>query len=254
MRAAAILAFAATTLLGQTFEVTSVKVNTESRRDRHTEFGCAPNGRFVSLGQYLSSAILFAYNLKPFQVPEWPKLASDPDAIFDIEAKAAGPVSEDQCRLMVRALFADRFKMDARLEKRELPVYALVVAKNGPKMQKVTASDTQSGVKITINGSFQNPQNLVPADGKPVLGMSMARLAQLLGGMPFMEHPVVDRTGLEGLYKVTLDFNVKFPNAPPSDTPDMFNAVEPQLGLKLEERKEPIDVLVINHLERPDSN
>src|ERR1700730_4580471 len=92
------------------FDVTSVKFNKLAPRERHYEFGCSPGGRFASTGLGLRSALFWAFDMKLFQVMGVPSWVDLPDAVFDIEAKASGPVSEDQCRLMVQTLLADRFK------------------------------------------------------------------------------------------------------------------------------------------------
>src|ERR1700733_10419914 len=123
---------AAIASLGQTpaapkFEVTSVRpYKPVAGQPRHLDFGCS-NGRFVSLAQNLRTAFFWAYNARPFQVSGLPKWIDANDAVFDIEAKAAGPVSEDQCKLMFQTLLADRFKLTLHREVKELAAYALVV-------------------------------------------------------------------------------------------------------------------------------
>src|ERR1700689_5311450 len=136
---AIILVLAMPAVRGQSpaFEVTSVKFNRLPPRERHLELSCSPGGRFVSAGLGLRNAFFWAFDMRPFQVTGLPGWIDAADAIFDIEAKAAGPVSEDQCKLMVRTLLVDRFKLTVRRLTQELPAYALVVAKNGPKMHPV---------------------------------------------------------------------------------------------------------------------
>jgi hypothetical protein len=143
------------------FEVTSVKFNRLSPNERHIEFDCS-GGRFIYTGQGLRSAFFWAFNMKPFQVTGLPGWIDSADAIFDIEAKAAGPVSEDQCKLMVQTLLADRFKLTVRRSMQDLPAFALVVAKNGPKMRQVNPDDKPKpggGVRI-----YGNP--VVPPPGQ----------------------------------------------------------------------------------------
>lgn len=88
------------------FEVTSVKFNKLPPRERNIEFGCSPGGRFVSTGLSFRRVFFWAFDMKPFQVAGLPGWIDSADAIFDIEAKAAAPVTEDQCRLMVQKLLA----------------------------------------------------------------------------------------------------------------------------------------------------
>src|SRR5580698_5934677 len=98
---------AAIASLGQTptapkFEVTSVRpYKPVAGQPRHVDFGCS-NGRFVSLAQNLRPTLLWAYNAGPYQVSGLPKWIDANDGVFDIEAKAPGPVSEDQCKLMLQ--------------------------------------------------------------------------------------------------------------------------------------------------------
>ncbi len=259
LRLAIIGAFLVSGLFAQTpapgapsFAVTSVKVNTMDPRQRRSEGPSCSNGRFVALGAGLRGTIMWAFNITQiYQVagmPQWVE-ARGPNAraTFDIEAKAEGPLSEDQCKLMVQKLLADRFKMAARLEMRELQVYDLVVGKNGPKIKKAADSDKGPGVHVTINGSPAGIGNAQPQ------GISMQELARFFTG-PFLEHPVLDKTGLEGLYRISLDFAWLPRGAPPGDSADLFTAVQQQLGLKLEDHKEPLETVVIDHLERPDAN
>ena len=133
------------------FDVTSVKPNRLEPRQTRLEFGCSANGRFVSFGQGLRLALLWAYDIKPYQFAGLPAWVDSADARFDIEAKTEKPVSQDQCRVMVQALLADRFKLATHREAKALPVYALVVAKNGPKFKKATPGGPDA--KITVNGS-----------------------------------------------------------------------------------------------------
>jgi uncharacterized protein (TIGR03435 family) len=231
------------------FEVTSVKFNKLPPRERHVEFGCSPGGRFASTGLGLRSALFWAFDMKLFQVTGVPGWIDSPDAIFDVEAKAAGPVSEDQCRLMVQTLLADRFKLTVRRLRQEVPAYALVVAKNGPKMRQVNLDDKPKpggGVRM-----FGRPVQMAPGQ-EPLRGWSMTQLADNLTGQPSLDtRPVLDRTGLKGIYEIDLDYAFR---AGANDKPEIFDAVQEQLGLKLEAVKAPFDTLVVERLEKPDAN
>jgi uncharacterized protein (TIGR03435 family) len=228
------------------FEVASVKVNTLPPRERRTEFGCSPGGRFVSMGQGVQSALLWAFNMKPFQVTGLPPR----DAIFDIEARAAGPISEDQCRLMVQTLLDDRFKLVVHRFTGELPVYALTVAKNGPKMHEVKPDDEpKPGGRVRIMGS---PVQGLPGQ-EPFKGWSMTQLVDFLTGQPALDGgPVVDKTGLTGIYEIDLDYAFRAGFA--GGKPEIYDAVQEQLGLKLDSIKAPFDLLVVDRLEKPDAN
>jgi uncharacterized protein (TIGR03435 family) len=233
------------------FEVTSVKFNKLPPRERHLELGCSPGGRFVSTGLGLRNAFFWAFSMRPFQVTGLPAWIDSADAFFDIEAKAAGPVSEDQCRLMVQTLLADRFKLIVRRSMQDLPAFALAIAKNGPKMHEVNPDDKpKPGGGVRMMG---NPVQMPPGRD-PLRGWSMAQLADMLTGQPAVDRrAVVDRTGLKGIYEINLDYSF-LPGAVDRDKPDIFDAVQEQLGLKLESVKVPFDTLVVERLEKPDAN
>jgi uncharacterized protein (TIGR03435 family) len=223
------------------FEVVSVKPFTLTVAS--AVLPSCPGGRFVARFG-LASIIDWAYRIQPFQLDgleKWPAARG----AFAIEAFAAMPVSESQCRAMVQSLLADRFKLAVHRETHTLSVYALLIAKNGAKMKPATDAD-QDGVHINNAKTFGSPK-----------GWSMEELADFLA-RSFYLTPVVDRTGLEGLHKLTLNFAPGLYNvpgvAPQGDGPDIFSAVEAQLGLKLEQRKEPIEMIVIDHIEPPDAN
>ena len=234
-------AFAQVPAASPAFDVTSVKLNTLPPRERTGEFGCS-HGTFVARVQTVSRSIRWAYHtdwIPLLRAPTWANV--DP---YDIEAKASGSVSEDQCRVMVRTLLADRFKLRAHLELVETPVYALVVAKGGPKIQKVTESDPPNGVRFVMDGS------VMPMFDPSLKGWSMEQLALALS-VAGLERPIVDRTGLEGVYKFSLEFYERESDA---GGVDVTTAVQGQLGLKLEPRKEQIPTVVVDHVERPTAN
>jgi uncharacterized protein (TIGR03435 family) len=250
---ATVLILAARAVHAQTppaFEVTSVKVNKQPPRERHLEFGCSPNGRFVSLGEDLRVPFFWAFNVKPFQVSGLPGWIDAPDAIFDIETRAAGDISEDQCRLMVRTLLADRFKLAVSRSTKEILAYVLTAAKNGPKMRRVNPNDEpKPGGGVRIMG---NPVGVPPGQA-PFQGWSMEQLANFLTGQPSLDgRPVVDRTGLTGIYEINLDYAFRAGFA--GEKPEIFTAVQEQLGLKLDSVKATFDVLVVDRLEKPDAN
>jgi uncharacterized protein (TIGR03435 family) len=226
---------------GPAFEVTSVKTNRVPQGERHVEFGCSAAGRFVSLGIRLRSTLLWAYKIEYYQFPDPPSWIESPNALFDIEGRAASPVSEDECRQMVQTLLADRLKLAMHWETRPIRVYALLPGRGALKMTKVTPEVKDPGAGIVINAS--------PVAGLAT-GFSMTDLAPLVGRWTSSDAPVVDRTGLQGFYKISVEVAV---NATPGETTDIATVVQ-QLGLRVEDRKEPFQVLVIDHIETPDEN
>jgi uncharacterized protein (TIGR03435 family) len=145
---------------------------------------------------------------------------------------------------MVQTLLGDRFKIRVHWEQRETPIYALVVAKGGPKMKKTTESDLPNSVKFLFDGQ---PMQMLDAKLK---GWSMNQLATVLAiGRP--DRVIVNRTGLEGAYSFTVA--IRHNGSTDDQWPDVPGAVQ-QLGLRLEARKEMVQRLVVDHLERPDAN
>jgi uncharacterized protein (TIGR03435 family) len=206
------------------------------------------HGRFIAQTGWVRAVIGFAYNvLPPVKVhggPTW----IDTD-LYDFEAKAedsnAGP---DQIRAMMQTLLFDRFKLVVHRETREEQVYTLVVGKNGSKMQ-----EAKEGRRDHID--FPGPGQIVCTECE-LGGALTGQLSNIL------ENPVLDNTGLKGFYNFRLEFadprwRSKDGNPLPSELasrPDIFTAVQEQLGLKLEARKGPVEILVVDHIERPSEN
>jgi bla regulator protein blaR1 len=182
---------------------------------------------------------------------------------FDIEAKVAEPdlpalgkLTLEERRRMLQPLLEDRFKLKFHYETKVLPVYLLVIAKDGSKMKEfVPPGDPQTnGLRLTGRGHIE-------AHGIPMDPLSH-QLSQQVG------RTVLDRTGLTGKYDFTLDWEPDDPapmpgnaqggqpGAPPPDSgkPSLFTAVQEQLGLKLESQKVPVSVVVIDHIEAPSPN
>jgi uncharacterized protein (TIGR03435 family) len=177
---------------------------------------------------------------------------------FDIEAKVDdADVAEfqklnfDKRQLMVQALLADRFKLRAHHETRELPVYELVIARNGPKLQ-VSDANPVPGDITTVRGRITG-QNVVMYRLETALTRTLGRT-------------VVDKTGLRGPYDFSLhwapdDADTASSQSPsgPVQGPDasgvsIFTAIQEQLGLKLVPAKGPVEVLVVDHVENPSAN
>ena len=235
----AVVAFAGTGFAQPAFDVASIKLNALPLEQLHSQPIRCSNGRFLSTGMYLGVAIEWAYNIQYYQFAAADKFASELNSIYDIEAKSAPPITEDQCRVMVQKLFADRFKMAVHHERRTVQMYALVLGEGAPKLKLVRDSDPDSpGLDITVDG------DRVPLRAK---GWTMPDLARYLG-RPFQPLPVIDRTGLQGRYRLSLSLSSRDPGG------DVATAVQRDLNLKLEPRKEPMDVVVIDHLEKPDPN
>jgi uncharacterized protein (TIGR03435 family) len=203
----------------------------------------------ISMGMSLKALIMMAYsNLTDSQISGLPGWTVN--AQFDVEAKmdadtaaslARLPQGEqlNQRRLMLQALLADRFGLKVHRETKELPVYRLVIAKGGLKMQKTLANETPgvSGARGQVTAR----------------GISIEVLSMILSG--WAERTVVDKTGLTGSYDMNLRWTPDDAAGPSLDSgPTFFTAVQEQLGLKLEPSKEPMDTIVVDHVEGPSEN
>ncbi|HWB32734.1 MAG TPA: TIGR03435 family protein [Acidobacteriaceae bacterium] len=205
----------------------------------------ARGDRFTVLNQSVASMMLFAYAIHPKQIidaPDW--MLHDR---WDIEAKIDTPAEPSlrQMQEMMQRLLADRFQLHFTREKRELPVYAIRVAKGGPKLTPAAHPDHEADQ--TANGHGTDLTQIYTS----------ATIADFILGMQFFvpDRPMVDQTGLTGRYDIRLRYTpdesrTTDPNAPPG----LFTAIQQQLGLKLEPVKVPIDVFKIDHVERPGEN
>ncbi|MBZ5601510.1 MAG: TIGR03435 family protein [Acidobacteriia bacterium] len=212
------------------FEVASIKPGDASRRHG---FPMLAGARVVATNVTAKTLIEIAYDVRKPQVSGGPNWLDSEG--FDIEAKSARSLSGPQMRLMLQSLLADRFKLTLHRETREQPVYDLVVAKGGPKLK---AADPKEAGALRV-GKGQ------------VTGMKapMSWLAQFLSGEA-LDRLVIDQTGLGGEYDFTLQWT---PDAS-ADSPSIFTAVQEQLGLQLRAEKGPVEVLVVDRLEKPSAN
>ncbi len=246
-----------------------------------------PGGRFTATNISLKALIHFAYEVQDFQIsggPAW--LDSDK---YDIEAKAESSsegdmrnmsdeqrkLEFDKRKLMMQALLAERFHLILHKESKEAPIYALVVAKNGPKLKVATAEELAPPPPLDPKDMPDKPDSKGPFRGQ---GIRMGRgevnaqavklgfLADVLSNQPELGRTVVDKTGLAGTYDFTLRWTPEeqqgavfkgpgdAPAPPDANGPSLFTALEEQLGLKLESQKGPVDLLVIDHAEKASEN
>jgi len=261
------------------FDVASIKPNKSG--DNRILTRVQPGGLYRSTNVTLNMLITGAYQLKPQQLsglPEW----GDSEH-FDIEAKAEGNPARDQISLMMQSLLADRFKLMMHHETRQLPIYALLLSKagkTGPQLQPHSddskCPDLSAGPPPPPPGPPGPGPALPPAPcggffmfgstGKVRMAgqkITMENLAATLSRQ--LDRVIVDKTGLSGLFDANLEFaplpgqfgsqlgadaGASDPAAPAS----IFTALQEQLGLKLEAQKGPVDVLVIDHVEKPSPN
>jgi uncharacterized protein (TIGR03435 family) len=217
------------------FEVASIKLRQPTPPFRvSTEIG--PAGIHYN-NVTLKNCIRSAYGVEPYRIlggPDW--INSER---YEIISKAASAVPKAQLMLMLQTLIETRFGLKLHRETKELPVYALVVGKGGLKLHA-----GKEGGETEVGGA----RHLIDSRG-----MGMQQLAGFLSQFTQSSGmPVLDMTGVPGVFDVTLDF-VSGDAADKSADPDIFTAVQ-ELGLKLESRKSPLEVLVIDHVEKPSEN
>jgi uncharacterized protein (TIGR03435 family) len=265
------------------FEVASVRPNNSG--EGFVRFGRQPGGRFTATNVPLRELIRFAYQVQPFQIEGAPGWAASER--FDIVAKAEGdpPLSlpggpPDAMALMMRTLLAERFKLKLHNETRDLPVYALLPAradrKPGPKL---AASTVDCAAVMAARGRAGGPPPPMPQFGERMqcgfrigpgtLSAGSASMTQLANGLsPMVGRQVVDQTGWSGNFDFDLTWTPdqmpqRAPGTPADQPvringididpngPSIFTAVQEQLGLKLDSTRGPVQVLVIDSVERP---
>lgn len=220
-------------------------------------------GRFTATSIDLKNLVTVAYRLPWFRiinVPDWPER-------YDVVASMPSGVDVGQLGAMLQSLLTERFMMRAHMETRDQPVYALVMARNdgccGPQLQR---ADVDCAVvlaaRATPAGATAQASALDPCDDQVrtlghvvIRGMSLDALANYLSGAA-RDRVVVNRTGLEGNFDLELRFELPDSGSTVSagEFPSLFGALEEQLGLKLEPQRGPVEVLVIDSIDRPSAN
>ena len=241
MRSVCLCVLVAVSAFGQQFEVVSIKPNnsmsfsSQSRTD---------GGMLTGTNLSLRSLILRAYGIKDYQLEGPDSLGSEH---FDISARIPEEVAAQHgghekykaaFESMMQSMLAERFKLVAHRDRKVMGAYALVIGKNGIKFKEVPPGGPRNS--STHNTHFTGT------------GVSMDDLAAVLS--QHTEIPVLDFTGLKGVYDLKLDWQEEQAardnaDAPPS-APGITEAVEEQLGLKMERRKAPVEVLVVDRIEK----
>jgi uncharacterized protein (TIGR03435 family) len=253
-----------------TFEVATIKPNNDPKPGFRLILNPA---NFTATHASLKDLIKFAYHFKSDDqiegAPDW--FATE---YYDIQAKASDAEVEawkkmafdqkmDQPRLMLQALLVDRFGLKAGMQMRDRPVYALVVAKGGPKIKQVDVSPLPQPGTPPPPGAHLPQLRPTAHNQFTASAWPMNMMADWLSYFSELGNRIViDDTGLKGNYDWVLNGvsqQPPQPQAPDAATPDdpptsIFTALQEQLGLKLEPRKAPVQVLVIEHVERPSAN
>lgn len=237
MRFLGVTALAAVSF-AQSFEVASIRPHEGAIRS----IGTSIDGTRVTSTGSVYSLIMYAYDLDSYEVSGIPIPNSmEPKEFYDISARAPGsqPPTIAEARKMVQALLAERFQLKFHRETRELNVFSMVVAKGGPKLRK----SSEAGSRVTMDGKSMT-----------FTGAPISMLAQQLSVAPGVDRPVIDKTDLAGTYDFQLNFIFRPDGLTGPGGESIFTAIEEQLGVKLERQKAPIEVLVVDSVQKPSEN
>jgi uncharacterized protein (TIGR03435 family) len=219
-----------------TFETATVKLNVTHEVNGEGRPRASLNatpGYLSAQNSTLSQFIQWAYNVQAFQVsgPSW----IDTER-YDISAKAADPAPKERLRLMLQGLLQERFHLMLRRDQKDLPGYALVVAKSGPKLRE---SATEGDPVMKPDRSVLTAQHA-----------TMPWFAEILTNP--LRSPVADKTGLSGRYDFTIDMSkyVTPGMAPEEMAGALSECLQQELGLRVEARKLPLEIFIVEHAER----
>jgi len=225
--------------------------------------GTSDPGQITYRGIWLTGLITTAYGLRSFQLsgPAWLG-----DQRYDIAAKIPPGTTKEQFNVMLQNLLSERFNLSFHRESKTFPVYALTVGKNGPKLKSSEAAEPPPPRTLIGRTDEKGFPSLPPgysgvvgrpANGRMYLAGQRAGLAKLIAMIDNqaagVDHPIVDETGLTGEYDFKLEFEYQRPGVlgDPSDpVPTVFAVLERELGLKLESKRVPFDVLVVDRLDK----
>jgi uncharacterized protein (TIGR03435 family) len=225
-----------------TFEVATIK---PTRPDEHGPRYDFRSRRFSVIHASLSDLLKFSYGLQQSQIAKTQDWVNSESYDISAESDGEGDPSITQWQSMVGKLMADRFQLKFHYEKQEQTVYVLSVVKSGPKFTKSQSDANAPG------GMGIGPPGHLGANNQ-----TMAGIASLFG-LGILNRPVVDQTGLTGKFDLRLTWTPDGPRPATESAdapPDFFTAIQEQLGLKLVSARAPVDVLVIDHDERPSAN
>jgi uncharacterized protein (TIGR03435 family) len=250
-------------LLSQSFDAASVKPGPPANSGRFTMTGGpdTPDPTFLRYTNIpLKRVLMFAYDVKYWQIagPDWLNSLR-----FDISARIPEGAAKEQSLAMLRNLLTERFQMTVHRETKELPIYVLLTDKTGAKLKQTTeaAGDDNTVATITRNEGKDGFPVLAPGSPGVVVETrngrarinafhsDLSKLADFLSTQ--LGRPVFDQTGITG----TFDFVVYYrpENAPPDDAnpyPGLFDALREQLGLRVDARKGPVEMLIVDHVEK----
>lgn len=230
----------------QSFDV--VSIHPQAPDDTRFYVRLPANGEFSATGSTARLLLMIAYDVQETQISGGPGWFPTAKWVIDAKAAEGSRYSHEETQRMLQTLLADRFALRFHRETQQRPVYALTISKNGPKFK---ASDHQH-TNVRVSG-----KSIIIERGN--IARMIEPLASALG------RPVIDRTGLSGVYDLSLQwddapnpnggaFGQDAPAAPGNDRGSIFTAIQDQLGLRLESQRAPVEVIVLDRLERPSEN
>jgi uncharacterized protein (TIGR03435 family) len=237
------------------FEVASIRLgkpDTPSLEIRSPKLSAAPGSNVTFGNMSVQELIMQAYGIAYGQIsgPDWLTAAgpaSRGQNRFDVVAKIPENASGGQVPLMLRTLLEKRFKLAVHREKKTMEVYSLEVAKGGPKLRESARGNSETGCMRSLGG---RPGATLIATCRGAGMSDLARQLPVWATAYFPDGPVLDETGLPGTY----DFELSWVTRPEIDAgaegPTIIDALQRQLGLRIEHRGEPVEVLVIDHCEK----
>jgi len=250
---------------GPAFEVASIKPSgPKSVRGSSGGPGTSDPGRYTFGSATLIDLVEVGYHVDYFQISS--KVPLD-EQTFDLVAKLPEGATGQQFRLMMQNLLAERFHLKMHMQSKEFPTYELIVAKSGPKLKESAAGNVAAPAPRASSDGFPDlPPNRpgmvaqhsvsggfvlvrLKAQQEPI--SALARMLRLPDGQP-----MVDKTGLTGKYDFTLEFSSEVPSAASGGdaqlpvTPNLFTALQQQLGLQLVDKKIPFDVVVVDSVDK----
>jgi len=246
------------------FEAASVKPAAADARS--TAIFMPPGGRLEVINMTLKAMIENAYNIQPFQIsggPGW----MDSDH-YDISAKAENPVKREEILRMLQSRLADRFRVTMRRQIKELPLYALVVARKDGKLGPRLTESKKGGCTEPDPAKLvaADPERLcghwmLSPDGITLVSAPISKMIPLLSRL--LGRQVLDRTGLEKNFDINIEWApdqfqaMQLPRdgeRPDSNSPAIFTVFREQLGLEFKMQKGPVEVFVVERAEKPSGN
>jgi uncharacterized protein (TIGR03435 family) len=243
MRVFFLLPLIASRVSAQSFEAASLRIqesggNLRGNRGPQSEIQVT-TGSLIAHGATLRSLVQWAWNLPPLAVSGPPEID---DGHYDVIARTAQPSGTDEIRVMMRHLLEERLSLQAHIEKKEKKVYALTVVPTGPKSQESTTEGPAEFTRSIVAGKTA----LVVRRG------TMRELADALAKK--LDELIVDQTGLKGRYDLSIDITPYAASPGDLNLSDndvltiMFSSLPAQTGLKLNSRRQPIELLVVDHI------